>query len=111
MLRGDNTIPYLVTMIDHGRHIRWLQRGGALRGRPHKIYNKRMISKAAARHPRYITEQIQYIVNDVSSFGISPHPNYHHAAAQAVPQTSHSSMRGGIGIHHVLHYLGYILHQ
>jgi len=110
MLRGDNTIPYLVTMIDHGCHIRRLQRGGALRGRPHKTHNKRIVSKSAAGHPRYIKEHIQYIVNDVSRNGISAHHN-NITAAQAVPQSSHSAMRGGTGNHHVLHYLGYILHQ
>jgi len=56
MLHDDVTIPYLVTMIDRGCHIRWLQRGGALRGRPHKTYNKRIDQQlsrwASAIHDR-----------------------------------------------------------
>jgi len=66
MLHDDITIPYLATMIDHGRHIPWLQRGGALKGQPRKTYNIRMISNAAAGNPRCITERTQHIVNDVN---------------------------------------------
>jgi len=73
MLHDDVTIPYLVTMIDHGRHIRWLQRDGALKGRPHKIYNKRIVSNSAAAAPRYTIEHNQYTFNDVSRLGISAH--------------------------------------
>jgi len=111
LLHDDIIIPYLVTMIGHGCCISWVQRGRSLRGRPHETYNTCMISKSADGPPRYMTEHVQYIVNDVSRLGSIGHQNYNHAAAQAVPQLSHSSMRGGTGIHHVLHYLGYILHQ
>jgi len=111
MLRDDMTVPYLVTIIDHGCHIRWLQGGGALKGRQHKTYNTGTINNSAAGPPRYTIEHDQYNVNDVSSLGISAHPSDHRAAAQAVSESSHSSIRGGTAIHHVLHYLGYILHQ
>ena len=76
MLRDDMTVPYLVTMIDHGCHIRWLQGGGALKGRQHKTYNTGTINNSAAGSPRYMTQHIQYIVNNASSIGISAHPNY-----------------------------------
>jgi len=33
MLHDDTALAYLNTTIDHGRYIRWLQRGGVLRGR------------------------------------------------------------------------------
>jgi len=85
MEHDDINIPYLATMIDHGRHIPRLQRGGSLRGRPHKTYNKRIVSNSAAGSPRYTIEHDQYTVNDVSSLGISAHPSNHRAAAQAVP--------------------------
>jgi len=62
-------------MIDHGRYIRWFQRGGALRERPHKTYNKRNISKSVAGHPRYITEHTQYVVNNESNLAVSAFPN------------------------------------
>jgi len=62
MLHEDMTIPYLPTMIDHGRHIRWLQRGRALRGRPHQTHNTYMIINSADGRPRYTTKHIQYIV-------------------------------------------------
>jgi len=91
MLHDDITIPYLVTMIDHGCHIRWLQRDGALIGRPHKTYNKRIVSNSAAGPPRYTIDHDEYTVNDVSSLGISAHPSNHRAAAQALPQSSYSS--------------------
>jgi len=73
MLHDDVTIPYLATMIDHGRHIRWLQKGGALKGRPHQTYNTCMISNSAAEPPRYMTQHIHDVVNDESSIGISAH--------------------------------------
>jgi len=111
MLHDDLTIPYLVTMINRGCHIPWLQRGGALRGRPHKTYNKRIVSNSAAGPARYTTERIQYTVNDASSLGISAHSNFHYAAAHSVPHSSHSPMRRGTGNQHVVHYLGHILHQ
>jgi len=95
MLHDDITIPYLVTMIDHGCYISWLQRSAALRGRQHKTYNKRIISKSAAGHPRYMTEQVQQIVNKCKQYRDQRTPEYHHAASQAVPQSSHSPMRGG----------------
>jgi len=75
MLHDDITVPYLVTMIDHGCYIPWLQRGGALTGQQHKIYNKRIVSKSAAGPPRYMTQHMHDIVNDESSMGINAHPD------------------------------------
>jgi len=63
-------------MIDHGRHIRWLQRGGVLRGRQHKKYNKRIVSNSAAGHPRYMKEQVQYIVNSCKQYRDQRTPEY-----------------------------------
>jgi len=54
-----------------------------------------------------MTEHIHYIVNDVSSIGISAQPKDSTGGVAIITLL----IRGGTSVRHVLRYLGHILHQ